>query len=230
MTRQQRRIQAREPFGEFLPGSSLPQCPLDHAHFRIKIIDHRNQHGFGCRGIDGRTPFGLALMAEHDMLQTFESLRVKVSLECRFPDQLVTEDDVTLKQPATASPGGKGAFVFDCFPNVVQENPCQGEIGINLRIDGKEGDADAQHVHGVLKQAVTIGMVHRDCRRAPAEDFADFLEHPPNRESDFVVPDPVYAILELLPESVRILRSEFHKPVEDSRRGKILFGKNSNTV
>ena len=119
-----------------------------------------------------------------------------------------------LEDTLAAPPRGERALVLDALARVVQQDAGEREVGVDLGIVRKERAGGAGHVQRVLKQAVAVGVVHRHCRRHPAENGTDFLEDAAHGEAQFVVADGVDAVVELLPHRFRVLGRRLHQRLQ----------------
>lgn len=89
-------FEAEEVFGKFV-GATVAQDALDHAHFGVEVVHHRDEDGFRRGSHCGGTPFQFALVAEDDVFEAFEERGVEFVFQTVFASKLVTEDDVAVE-------------------------------------------------------------------------------------------------------------------------------------
>ena len=108
---------------------------MHHAHFCIEIVDHRDEDGFGRSGHCGGAPFLFTLVAEDNMFETLGQVRIEFRFQRGLACGAEAKHDVTLQGADAAYLGGEIAFVFLEFTDVVQDDPGNGEIAIDLRVE-----------------------------------------------------------------------------------------------
>ena len=125
LRQQQLGVEAEVTVGELVGLTGLAEQALHHAHLGVEVVDLRNEHGLGGRGDDGCAPLQLALVAEHDVLETFEQVGVELGLEPGLADELVAENDMALEDALAALGGDQVALVFDHLAGVMHQHAGQ---------------------------------------------------------------------------------------------------------
>jgi hypothetical protein len=171
----------------------------------------------GGGGLGGGAPFELALVGKDDVFEPVEEVFGEAGLEGGAPDLAVPEDNMAMKDAELAFGGGEIARILEGLPEVVKDDPGEGEIRINLVIEGKQGAAGAAHADRVLHEAGAVSMVHGDGTGGGLEGRLEFLQGGGNRLLEGLVANFCDKFLELAPEFIKGDRSALDEVFEVMR-------------
>ena len=170
-------MQAGEVFGELFAFGGIAEDALDHAHFSVEVVDHGDEDGFGGGGHSGGAPFFFALVTENNVFEALGQVGVEFGLDRGFAGGAEAEYDVALQGADAADLGGEISLILFELTDVVEENAGDGEVGIDLRVEGEERPRGTHHVGGVFEQAVAVGVVHADRGGTGTELRPHFVHH-----------------------------------------------------
>ena len=130
----------------------------------------------GRRGDLGRAELELTVMAQDDVLQHEERRARKILARTADPRRERSQQDEPLHGvPEQVAFGGVGEALLPRelhgLPEVVQEETCQHDVAVEIRIERQDRVGDLQELQRVLEQPADERVVQRRRRGSATEPF-----------------------------------------------------------